>query len=99
MPVTAKVRLSPKGESEINIFEIADAIQDAGVEMLTIHGRTTNARYSKAADWYEIDSLDLFEKWEIFYYSNISLRQFVLGISSLKLRIEWTFQSLVMVIF
>ena len=52
MPViTAKVRTSPAGDDKVNIDDIARAVENAGCAMLTIHGRTANARYSRAADW------------------------------------------------
>ena len=49
-PLTVKIRLGWK-ESEKNFLEIAKAAQSAGAAALTVHGRTREQRYSKAADW------------------------------------------------
>ena len=51
LAVTCKIRTSPKGDDDVNVLEVARAVEQAGCEMLTIHGRTTNARYSRAADY------------------------------------------------
>lgn len=49
-PVTAKTRL---GWDDTNkpIVEIAERLQDAGVQMLAIHGRTREQLYTGEADW------------------------------------------------
>jgi hypothetical protein len=52
-PVTVKTRLG-WDEYSINIFEIAERLQDAGIQALTIHGRTRAQMYKGEADWTEI---------------------------------------------
>ena len=50
LPLSVKVRIAPEG-GDINVREVVAALRDAGAAAVTIHGRTTEARYSKAADW------------------------------------------------
>lgn len=50
VPVTVKIRLG-WSEGEQNASEIAKAIEDAGAAAITVHGRTREQRYSRAADW------------------------------------------------
>ena len=50
MPVTVKTRLGWE-EGNRPIVEAAEQLQDVGIRMLTIHGRTRSQMYSGAADW------------------------------------------------
>lgn len=50
VPVTAKTRLGWDAEHKI-IVPLAEALQDAGISALTIHGRTRAQMYSGEADW------------------------------------------------
>jgi tRNA-dihydrouridine synthase B len=50
LPVTVKTRLG-WDEQTINIEEVAERLQDAGVQALTIHGRTRAQLYKGEADW------------------------------------------------
>lgn len=50
LPVTVKTRLGWDDDSKI-IVELAERLQDAGVEALTIHGRTRAQMYKGQADW------------------------------------------------
>jgi tRNA-dihydrouridine synthase B len=50
LPVTVKTRLGWDENSKI-ITEIAEKLQDTGIEALTIHGRTRNQFYTGTADW------------------------------------------------
>ena len=50
VPVTVKVRLGWR-EGEENVSEVARACEEAGASALTIHGRTREQRYSRAANW------------------------------------------------
>ncbi len=50
LPVTVKTRLC-WDEQSINIEEVAERLQDAGVQALTIHGRTRAQLYKGEADW------------------------------------------------
>jgi tRNA-dihydrouridine synthase B len=53
LPVTVKTRLG-WDEATINIVEVAERLQDAGIEALTIHGRTRVQMYKGSADWTKI---------------------------------------------
>ena len=53
LPVTVKTRLG-WDESTINIVEVAERLQDIGIEALTIHGRTRVQMYKGKADWNRI---------------------------------------------
>ena len=50
LPVTVKTRLGWDHDS-INILEVAERLQDIGVQALAIHGRTRNQLYKGEADW------------------------------------------------
>lgn len=50
VPVTLKMRLGWDDDSH-NAADIARAAQDAGVQMITIHGRTRCQFYKGSADW------------------------------------------------
>ena len=50
IPVTVKTRLGWDNESKI-IVELAEALQDWGIQALTIHGRTRAQMYTGQADW------------------------------------------------
>ena len=49
-PVTVKTRLGWDDSSKI-IVELAERLQDAGIQALTIHGRTRCQMYKGSADW------------------------------------------------
>lgn len=50
VPVTVKTRLGWDSDSLI-IDQIAEELQDTGIQALTIHGRTRNQLYKGEADW------------------------------------------------
>ncbi len=50
LPVTVKTRLG-WDEKSINILEVAERLQDVGVQALSIHGRTRAQMYKGSADW------------------------------------------------
>ena len=50
LPVTVKTRLSWDDESK-NILEVAEQLQDTGIQAITIHGRTRAQLYKGLADW------------------------------------------------
>ena len=50
IPVTVKTRLGWDSEHKI-IVELAEQLQDCGIEALTIHGRTRAQMYTGEADW------------------------------------------------
>ena len=50
VPVTVKTRLGGNSENLI-ITELAEQLQDCGIQALTIHGRTRAQMYTGQADW------------------------------------------------
>jgi len=56
LPVTVKTRLGWDDDSR-NIEEVAERLQDAGIQALTIHGRTRTQMYKGEADWRLIASV------------------------------------------
>jgi nifR3 family TIM-barrel protein len=50
LPVTVKTRLG-WDENSFNIEEVAERLQDVGIQALAIHGRTRAQMYKGSADW------------------------------------------------
>ena len=50
LPVTVKTRLGWDDNTK-NILEVAERLQDVGIQALTVHGRTRAQMYKGAADW------------------------------------------------
>ena len=50
IPVTVKTRLGWDNNSKV-IVELAEQLQDCGIEALTVHGRTRAQMYTGEADW------------------------------------------------
>ncbi len=50
LPVTVKTRLGWDAQN-INIMEVAERLQDVGIQALAIHGRTRSQMYKGEADW------------------------------------------------
>ena len=50
LPVTVKTRLGWE-EADKPIVQVTEMLQDVGVQMLSIHGRTRSQMYSGTADW------------------------------------------------
>ena len=53
LPVTVKTRLG-WDDNSINIDEVAERLQDIGVQALTVHGRTRAQMYKGHSDWSHI---------------------------------------------
>ena len=53
LPVTVKTRLG-WDENSINIDEVAERLQDIGVQALTVHARTRAQMYKGHSDWSHI---------------------------------------------
>lgn len=53
IPVTVKTRLGWDCNSKI-IVDLAEALQDCGIQAITVHGRTRSQMYTGEADWEEI---------------------------------------------
>ena len=56
LPVTVKTRLGWDEES-INIDEVAERLQDVGIQALTIHARTRAQMYKGHSDWTHIERI------------------------------------------
>lgn len=50
LPVTVKTRLGWDDQSK-NVVEVAERLQDIGIQALTVHGRTRVQMYKGVADW------------------------------------------------
>lgn len=50
LPVTVKTRLGWDDNTK-NVYEVAERLQDVGIQALTIHGRTRAQMYKGSADW------------------------------------------------
>ncbi len=50
IPVTVKTRLGWDHESKI-IVDLAEQLQDCGIQAITVHGRTRSQMYTGSADW------------------------------------------------
>jgi len=50
LPVTVKMRIGWDARS-INAVEVAKRVEEAGAQMITVHGRTREQHYSGRADW------------------------------------------------
>jgi tRNA-dihydrouridine synthase B len=48
IPVSAKMRL---GYDRVNVLEVALALQEAGVSVIAVHGRTAEQKYTGEAKW------------------------------------------------
>lgn len=50
LPVSAKIRIG-WDESSLNYMDVVKALEDSGVSMIIVHGRTRAQQYSGKADW------------------------------------------------
>jgi nifR3 family TIM-barrel protein len=50
LPVTVKTRLG-WDEKTLNVVEVAERLQDIGIQALSVHGRTRKQMYKGPADW------------------------------------------------
>jgi len=50
LPVTVKTRLGWDDNTK-NVYEVAERLQDVGIQALTIHGRTRSQMYKGSVDW------------------------------------------------
>jgi nifR3 family TIM-barrel protein len=56
LPVTAKTRIGWDHDN-INILEVTRQLQDAGIQLLAIHGRTKSQMYQGEANWEKIGEI------------------------------------------
>lgn len=68
-PVTVKTRLG-WDESSINIMEVAERLQDVGVQALSIHGRTRAQMYKGSANWNMIGEVKNNQRIKIPIFGN-----------------------------
>jgi tRNA-dihydrouridine synthase B len=69
LPVTVKTRLG-WDESNLNIIEVAERLQDAGIQAITIHGRTGKQMYRGKADWTLISKVKKNPRMKIPVFGN-----------------------------
>jgi tRNA-dihydrouridine synthase B len=68
-PVTVKTRLGWDDDS-INIVEVAERLQDVGIEALAIHGRTRKQMYKGEANWEWIAKVKENQRMKIPIFGN-----------------------------
>ncbi|MFZ4544331.1 MAG: tRNA dihydrouridine synthase DusB [Saprospiraceae bacterium] len=68
-PVTVKTRLG-WDEDNINIVEVAERLQDVGIEALSIHGRTRKQMYKGEANWEHIAKVKANPRMKIPIFGN-----------------------------
>ena len=69
LPVTVKTRLGWDDESK-HIVEVAERLQDVGIEALSIHGRTRVQMYKGDADWTLIGEVKNNQRMHIPIFGN-----------------------------
>ena len=69
LPVTVKTRLGWDNNS-IKIQEVAERLQDVGIQALSIHGRTRKQMYKGEADWTEIGKIKENQRIHIPIFGN-----------------------------
>jgi len=69
LPVTVKTRLGWDDKTK-NVTEVAERLQDIGIEALTIHGRTRVQMYKGEADWRLIGDIKANPKIKIPVFGN-----------------------------
>ena len=69
LPLTVKTRLG-WDEKSIKIVEVAERIQDAGAQAITIHGRTRAQMYKGCADWTLISDVKNNQRMKIPVFGN-----------------------------
>ncbi|MCB1179342.1 MAG: tRNA dihydrouridine synthase DusB [Leptospiraceae bacterium] len=61
VPITAKIRIG-WDESTLNYKEVVHILQESGVSMISVHGRTKSMAYSGRANWDIIGEIKSFSK-------------------------------------
>ncbi len=69
LPVTVKTRLGWDDDSK-HIVEVAERLQDVGIEALSIHGRTRKQMYKGSADWTLIGEVKNNQRMHIPIFGN-----------------------------
>ena len=71
LPVTAKIRLGWDDDSR-NYRDVVKSLEDAGVVMISVHGRTRAQKYTGAADWEAISEIAALSKVPVVGNGDIS---------------------------
>lgn len=69
LPVTVKTRLGWDNDSKY-IIEVAERLQDVGIQAIAIHGRTRTQMYKGEADWSLIGEVKNNQRMEIPVFGN-----------------------------
>jgi nifR3 family TIM-barrel protein len=69
LPVTVKTRLGWDDQSK-NVVDVAERLQDIGIQALTIHGRTRVQMYKGEADWTLIAKIKENQRMKIPVFGN-----------------------------
>lgn len=69
LPVTVKTRLGWNDET-IRIVEVAERLQDVGIQAISIHGRTRKQMYKGEADWSHIGEVKANPRLHIPVFGN-----------------------------
>ncbi len=69
LPVTVKTRLGWDDATK-NVVEVAERLQDIGIQALTIHGRTRLQMYKGSADWTLIGKIKENQRMKIPVFGN-----------------------------
>ena len=69
LPVTVKTRLGWDDNTK-NVVEVAERLQDIGIQALTIHGRTRVQMYKGSADWSLIGKIKENSRMKIPVFGN-----------------------------
>lgn len=69
-PISAKIRL---GYKKVTYLDVAKEIEDAGAELLAVHGRTAEQKYSGQANWNAIR--EIYERVKIPVTGNGDIRK------------------------
>jgi len=56
IPVSAKMRLGYKND-DMNVIEVAKALEEAGAAVIAVHGRTAEQKYTGEANWDAIQAV------------------------------------------
>ncbi|KAJ8607985.1 hypothetical protein CTAYLR_008223 [Chrysophaeum taylorii] len=59
LAVSVKIRLSPSGDDDVNFPEVLELLSELGdlaPAFVSVHGRTTTARYKTAANWTAVEA-------------------------------------------
>ena len=56
LPITAKIRTGP-GKADLNYLEISRLLEDCGICLIAVHGRTRDQRWREPASWEPITEI------------------------------------------